>query len=74
MTENGEHGDRELNLGIDLGTSRSSISASNGQKHVVESYVGWPADMVARKVLKRDILIGSDALENRIMLDTRSGG
>ena len=69
MTENGEHGDRELNLGIDLGTSRSSISASNGQKHVVESYVGWPADMVARKVLKRDILIGSDALENRIMLD-----
>jgi molecular chaperone DnaK (HSP70) len=38
-----------LHVGIDLGTSRSSISASNGQRHVVESYVGWPLDMVARR-------------------------
>ena len=38
-----------LHVGIDLGTSRSSISASNGARHVVESYVGWPVDMVARK-------------------------
>ncbi len=58
-----------LKVGIDLGTSRSSISASNGDKHVIESYVGWPVDMVARKVLKRDILIGTEALENRPMLD-----
>jgi rod shape-determining protein MreB len=36
---------------------------------VVESYVGWPLDMVARKVLKRDVLIGEEALENRPMLD-----
>jgi molecular chaperone DnaK (HSP70) len=26
-----------LHVGIDLGTSRSSISASNGGRHVVES-------------------------------------
>lgn len=58
-----------LHVGIDLGTSRSSISASNGQRHVVESYVGWPLDMVARKVLKKPVLIGSEALENRSMLD-----
>ena len=58
-----------LHVGIDLGTSRSSISASNGQKHVVESYVGWPLDMVARKVLKKGILIGREALDNRSMLD-----
>ena len=36
-----------LHVGIDLGTSRSSISSSNGARHVVESYVGWPVDMVA---------------------------
>jgi rod shape-determining protein MreB len=59
----------EVRVGIDLGTSRSSITASNGKRHVVDSYVGWPADMVARKVLKREVLIGSDALENRTMLD-----
>src|SRR4051812_16617628 len=58
-----------LNVGIDLGTSRSSISSSNGQRHVVESYVGWPLDMVARKVLKKSVLIGSEALDNRPMLD-----
>lgn len=58
-----------LHVGIDLGTSRSSISASNGQRHVVESYVGWPLDMVARKVLKKPVLIGQEALNNRPMLD-----
>ncbi len=58
-----------ITVGIDLGTSRSSISASNGQRHVVQSYVGWPVDMVSRKVLKRDVLVGSEALENRTMLD-----
>ncbi len=50
-----------LHVGIDLGTSRSAISASNGERFVVDSYVGWPADMVAKKVLKRAVLIGHDA-------------
>ncbi|HEX2164097.1 MAG TPA: rod shape-determining protein [Thermoanaerobaculia bacterium] len=58
-----------LKVGIDLGTSRSSVTASNGERHVVESYVGWPADMVARKVLKKDVLVGRDALDNRTMLE-----
>ena len=58
-----------LKVGIDLGTSRSSVTASNGERHVVESYVGWPADMVARKVLKKEVLVGRDALENRTMVD-----
>ena len=52
-----------LHVGIDLGTSRSAISASNGEKFVVDSFVGWPVDMVAKKVLKRDVLIGHDAVE-----------
>ena len=58
-----------LHVGIDLGTSRSAISASNGEKFVVESFVGWPVDMVAKKVLKRGVLIGHDAVANRTMLD-----
>jgi rod shape-determining protein MreB len=61
--------DGVLLAGIDLGTSRSSISASNGQRHVVDSFVGWPVDMVARKVLKKSVVIGREALENRLMLD-----
>jgi rod shape-determining protein MreB len=58
-----------LQVGIDLGTSRSAISASNGEKFVVDSFVGWPVDMVARKVLKRNVLIGHEAVANRTMLD-----
>jgi rod shape-determining protein MreB and related proteins len=58
-----------LHVGIDLGTSRSAISASNGERFVVDSFVGWPADMVAKKILKRPVLIGHDAVSNRTMLD-----
>lgn len=60
-----------LHVGIDLGTSRSAISASNGQRHVVDSYVGWPVDMVARKILRRSVLVGKEALDSRSMLDLR---
>jgi rod shape-determining protein MreB and related proteins len=63
--------DDTICIGIDLGTSRSSISASNGERHVVDSYVGWPVDMVARKVVKKQVLIGREALDNRTMLDLR---
>src|SRR3989304_7408082 len=52
-----------LHLGIDLGTSRSSVSASNGERHVVESYIGWPGDMVARKLVKKPVMFGREALE-----------
>jgi rod shape-determining protein MreB len=58
-----------LHVGIDLGTSRSAVAGSNGARHVVDSYVGWPLDMVARKVVKKSILFGREALDNRTMLD-----
>jgi rod shape-determining protein MreB and related proteins len=60
-----------LSVGIDLGTSRSSVSASNGERHVVDSYAGWPVDLVARKLVKKPVLVGREALENRSMLDLR---
>lgn len=63
--------DGDLYVGIDLGTSRSSISVSTNQRHMVESYVGWPVDMVARKLVKKPVLVGREALDNRSMLDLR---
>ena len=66
-----EEGNDTLCVGIDLGTSRSSISASNGERHVIDSYVGWPVDMVARKLVKKSVLVGRDALDNRPMLELR---
>ena len=58
-----------LNIGIDLGTSRSAIAASNGKKHWMESFVGWPKDFIARKTLGKPVLFGQEALENRLSLD-----
>jgi rod shape-determining protein MreB len=65
MTEKSQ----ELLIGIDLGTSQSAISTSSGERHVVDSYVGWPVDAVARKILKKDVVFGQDAVDNRTMLD-----
>ncbi len=58
-----------LLLGLDLGTSRSSIVSMNGPRKVIESYVGWPKDSISRKHLKADILFGKAALDNRLALN-----
>ncbi len=58
-----------LLLGIDLGTSRSSIVSMNGPRKVIESYVGWPKDSISRKHLNADILFGRAALDNRLALN-----
>jgi rod shape-determining protein MreB len=61
--------DNMLYIGIDLGTSRSVVSASNGSRKWVESYVGWPKDFVAKKMLGKRVLFGSEALEHRLALN-----
>ena len=58
-----------LFVGIDLGTSRSSISAGNGQRQWIESYVGWPKDFVAAQVVGKPVLFGSEVLEYRLSVD-----
>ncbi len=56
-------------LGIDLGTSRSSITSSNGVRETVWSYVGYPKDHVARKKFGgRDVIYGKEAVDNRLAL------
>lgn len=58
-----------LYIGIDLGTSRSAVSASNGEREWVESYVGWPKDFVSRKLLGEEVLFGEKVLDNRMSLE-----
>jgi len=64
-------GDQEsiLLLGIDLGTSRSSVVSMNGARKTVESYVGFPRDAVSRKFFKADIIYGRQALDHRLALE-----
>src|SRR5688500_10208553 len=58
-----------LLMGIDLGTSRSSIVSMNGLRKTVESYVGYAKDPVSRKFLKTDVVYGKAALDNRLSVD-----
>jgi rod shape-determining protein MreB len=55
-------------VGVDLGTSRSAVSTSRGNRKWVESYVGWPKDFVARKLLGQRVLFGEEALNHRLSL------
>ncbi|MEO0478782.1 MAG: MamK family actin-like protein [Planctomycetota bacterium] len=57
-----------LYIGMDLGTSRTSVSASNGVRETVYSIVGYPKDVVSKKLLKKDVLFGKEALEKRLSL------
>lgn len=59
----------KLYIGIDLGTSRSAIAASNGKRAWIDSYVGWPKDFVARKALGAPVLFGEEALKHRLSLE-----
>ena len=54
-------------VGIDMGTSRTSITTSTGARETVWSFVGYAEDHVARKALGgREIVYGQEAVQNRI--------
>lgn len=61
--------DDVLLVGVDLGTARSAVCASNGVRAWDQSLVGWPRDAVARKLVKSDVVFGSDCLRHRLALD-----
>lgn len=62
-------GENALYVGIDLGTSRTSASASNGARHTALSWLGYCKDVIGQKRLGKSVLIGKEALENRLALD-----
>lgn len=56
-------------VGIDLGTSRSSIITEDGQKAMEFSVVGWPRDVISIKVVGKPIVFGEEALKMRESLE-----
>lgn len=59
----------ELYIGIDFGTSKTAIVASNGVREVIASVVGYPKDAIAAKFLQKSIVLGNDAVKNRLALN-----
>jgi len=58
-----------LYIGIDLGTSRTSIASSNGIRESTFSVVGYPKDVVSKKLFNKDMLFGEEAIKNRLSLN-----
>jgi len=69
ISDDSEATEGVLYVGIDLGTSRTSIAASNGVRATVPSVVGYPKDVVGQKLFGRSVLFGDDAIEKRMSLD-----
>jgi len=59
----------KINIGIDLGTSRSAIAADNGVRIFLASVVGYPKDAVSLKLFGREIVFGEEALRHRVSLN-----
>ena len=56
-------------IGIDLGTSQSSIVTSTGKRFSTKTCVGYPKDVISQKRLNIDHLLGDEALKNRLSLN-----
>jgi rod shape-determining protein MreB len=56
-------------VGMDLGTYRASVTASNGLRKTVVSVVGWPKDDISRKLLGKDMVFGQEAMRHRLALN-----
>ena len=60
----------DIYIGVDLGSSRTSVTSSNGVRETVWSYVGYALDHVARKKLGgRDVVYGKEAVDNRMAVN-----
>ncbi len=58
-----------FHVGIDLGTSRTTITTSTGQRQTTTTCVGYPKDVISQKRLRKDYLLGDEALANRLSLN-----
>ena len=58
-----------VHIGMDLGSSKTSVVCSNGRRAVLPTAVGWPKDYVARGLLGRDVIFGKDIREHRRVLN-----
>ncbi|MEG3640739.1 MamK family actin-like protein [Magnetococcus sp. PR-3] len=61
--------DKQLFVGIDLGTSRTAIMTRRGVKTMVRSVVGYPKDIIGVKILNNTVVVGQEALDNQAYLN-----
>lgn len=56
-------------VGLDFGSFKTSITASNGRRDTIRTAVGWPRDHIARALLGTDVVFGERLMEVEVALD-----
>lgn len=56
-------------VGMDFGSFKTSVVASNGKRETLYTAVGWPKDHIARSLLRRDVVFGTDIVRQRLALN-----
>lgn len=56
-------------IGLDLGSFKSAVAASNGRRTAVPSVLGWPSNEEARERLGRDFVCGGELTKQTVPLD-----
>ena len=56
-------------LGMDLGTFKTSVMASNGKRQAMPTIVGWPKDVVAHTLLGKSVIFGEEVFRHRLSVD-----
>jgi len=56
-------------VGIDLGTSRTSIATSTGVRITTDTVVGFAKDIISQKRFGANYLLGKEAIDNRLALN-----
>lgn len=56
-------------IGLDLGSFKSAVAASNGRRAAVPSVLGWPSTEEARAKLGRDFVCGGELTKQTVPLD-----
>ncbi|CAK0757162.1 Actin-like protein MamK [Azospirillaceae bacterium] len=62
----------QLIIGIDLGTSWTSVMSNRGAREIFRSIVGYPKDVIGVRLLGAPFVVGEDALEKRSFLELRN--
>jgi rod shape-determining protein MreB len=61
-------GTEVITIGMDLGTSKTTIISSNGRREVLPSIVGWAKDCFAESVVGGEVVFGKAVIDNRLAL------
>jgi len=60
---------RILHVGMDFGSFKTSVVASNGRRETLHTAVGWPKDHVARALFGREVVFGDELVTQRLALE-----